>query len=217
MIAVSLFNFNLHKKKKDLNERLVHLYNFALDIKKRHFNDKKGKYFLFYGRLSEEKGLRTLLKAFKTLANDYELLIAGDGLLKEEMLKEIEEHQLNIKYLGFKHGSELEGIIENSSFVIVPSEWYENNPLTIIEAYSFGKPVIGANIGGIPELIQNNTTGFLFESRDVTELRDKIELANKISDNEYKMMSENARAFAIENFNEDIHYEQLMSIYKSVL
>ena len=70
----------------------------------------------------------------------------------------------NIEFLGYKTGHELSELIRHASFVIVPSEWYENNPLTILEAYSQGKPVIGSAIGGIPEIIDEGKTGFLFEA-----------------------------------------------------
>lgn len=114
-------------------------------------------------------------------------------------------------------GDELNQIIKNSSFVIVPSEWCENNPMTIVEGYSMGKPVIGSNAGGIPELISNYNTGFSFEMSNPNDLIKKVVLAQNINQSEYEVMSEKARLFAEHNFSEKLHYKKLMDIYKEML
>jgi len=145
-------------------------------------------------------------------------MIAGDGQLLDFINDFIITNEMhNVEYVGFKQGSELNNLINNSSFIIVPSEWYENNPLTIIEAYSYGKPVIGANIGGITELIIENKTGFLFASRNMEDLSEKIYAANNMSDADYKNIAEEARKFAVLNFNEETHYNRLLGLYKSVI
>lgn len=123
----------------------------------------------------------------------------------------------NIEFLGFKKGEELFNYIRNASFVLVPSEWYENNPLTIVEAYSAGKPVIGSNIGGIPELIEDGETGFLFEMGDSCDLEAKVRMAHAISEEKYREMSEMAYRFAIEKFSEKSHYEELLNIYSEAI
>ena len=218
IIAVSRFSEQLHKKKKKLSNKVVHLYNFFPNIKNIMPVIRKGNYFLFYGRLSEEKGLVTLIKTWKKLPVEFKLKIAGDGPVCSFVNDFITTNKMyNVEYVGFKQGDELNNLIKNSSFIIVPSEWYENNPLTIIEAYSYGKPVIGADIGGITELITNKKTGYLFSSRSIEDLSGKIIEANSISGDQYNKMALEARKFAELNFDEETHYKHLLSFYKSVI
>ena len=149
--------------------RVVHIPNF-LDRDKPYVNktEDSEKYFLYFGRLSEEKGILTLLKAMQSI--NTLLYIVGSGPLKEEIEKYVDENSLdNIKILGFKSGQELIDIVGNAKAVILPSEWYENGPYSAIEALQLGIPIIGANIGGIPELINEN--GYLYNSGNVDELK----------------------------------------------
>ena len=95
--------------------------------------------------------------------NDFNLKLVGTGPLLDRY-RSMYKDCLNIEFLGFKHWDELKKILQKAQFSIVPSEWYENNPLTIIESYSVGTPVLGANIGGIPELIDPYKTGLIFKS-----------------------------------------------------
>jgi len=118
---------------------------------------------------------------------------------------------------GFLEGRELADLIQGASFVIVPSEWYENNPLSILEAYAWGKPAIGAEIGGIPEIIKDGRTGFLFQSRKVDSLIEKLTLAETISTNHYKVMYREARSFAESFFEPNSHYERLLDIYQQTI
>ena len=103
-----------------------------------------------------------------------------------------------------------------SSFVVVPSEWYENNPMTIIESFLLGKPVIGADIGGITELVDSNRV-FLFQHSSISSLLMAINLASEIDDLKYNLISENSYKFANENFNEHDHFDRLTDIYNKVL
>lgn len=190
------------------------LYNFTTGIK----NTKtKKKYFLFFGRLSHEKGLNTLISAFSKLKS-CELIIAGDGPERKKIEFTLIKNEIsNIKCVGFVQGEALTELIANAFFVVVPSEWYENNPMTIVEAYRFGAPVIGANIGGIPEIINEGETGFLFESRDVESLTNVIQKAKSLSDSDYVKMCSNAINFSFENFNEEVHYKKLIDFYCEVI
>lgn len=138
--------------------------------------------------------------------------------MSEQIKSEIAENKLtNIEFLGFRKGEELFKLIRNSSFVLVPSEWYENNPLTIVEAYSAGKPVIGSNIGGIPELIIEGKTGYLFEMGDSPGLEERLRQASMLNDEQYLDMSEAAYKFACDKFSEKTHYRELLKIYDDVL
>jgi len=208
----------IHSRKSELKEKLVHLYNFYPKLETTVPNHKKGDYFLFYGRLSYEKGILTLLKAWKNINSENQLKIVGVGNTMKSILTYISQNNLtNIEILGFKSGNELKEIVSKASFIIVPSEWYENNPLTIIEAYSNGRPVIATRIGGIPEIVNDNSTGFLFEMGNIDQLSQKIIKACQLTDDDYFTMSKNAREFADKNFSEEEHYINLMNIYRNLL
>ena len=218
IISVCKFNFEKHQVKVNLRGKLAQIYNFSPQIRTSIPNHIKGEYFLFYGRLSKEKGIITLIDAWKKLNGQFRLKIVGEGNLTAEVYQKIQTGNIgNIDLVGYKSGGELKHLIMNASFIIIPSECNENNPMTIIEGYSLGKPVIGSNVGGIPEIIIDGKTGFLFEMRHIDDLVSKVKYANSISDNNYTMLSKNARQFANEHFSEEAHYTELMKIYAGVI
>ena len=121
-------------------------------------------YILYFGRLSKEKGVRTLIEACKRLP-EVKFVFAGKGEYEEEISK-----LANAKYVGFRTGKELNYLIKNALLTVMPSEWYENNPFSVMESQQLLTPVLGARIGGIPELIKDGETGWLFESGNVNDL-----------------------------------------------
>ncbi len=129
-------------------------------------------YGLYFGRISREKGIETLLKAHAAMATSVPLKVVGTGPL----LEELHSKYTGAEFLGYKSSDELNCIIKNAAFVVVPSKWYENCAMAILEAMVFGKPVIGSRIGGIPEQIQDNKTGFLFEMGNSEELAEKMKI-----------------------------------------
>jgi len=137
-------------------DKISVLNNFIDDDKILEKVKEKENYYLYFGRFSKEKGVETLLKAASKL--EYKLKLAGTGPLLDSLKHEYNKYS-NIEFLGFKSWDDLKIILQKAQFFIIPSEWYENNPLTIIESFALGTPVIGANIGGIPELIEENKTG----------------------------------------------------------
>ena len=170
-------------------------------------------YIVYYGRLAKEKGIVTLLNAMRELKN-VSLYIIGEGP-QRQLLEELKDrYQLkNVSFLGIKQGEELKRIVANSKFVVVPSEWYDNSPLVIYESFAFGKPVIGADIGGISELIDHGTNGFLFPPKDHRVLSDYI---RELWDSEKKVREygRNAREKAEKEFCFECHYEKLLQIYR---
>lgn len=211
-IFVSKFSQNKHVEANDIYEKKsTHLYNFTPIVK--DSNIIKEKYLLYFGRISEEKGISTLIKAM-TAFPDIQLKIAGTGPLLQELSKNKAD---NITFLGFKEGQELKELISKAIFVVVPSEWYENNPLTIIESMTLGTPVIGSNIGGIPELINKNVTGYLFSPGSVDELTEAIKSAITLNSDKYQQMIEATQHYAFNNFSKKAHYVRLMDIYKSTI
>jgi len=117
----------------------------------------KEDYYCFLGRVTEVKGIRTLCKAASQLP--YKLKVIGGGDLLDELKQEFSNSQIRdnkVEFLGQMNWEEFRPILEGAKFMVLPSEWSENNPLTVIESQSLGTPVLGARIGGIPELIVEN-------------------------------------------------------------
>ncbi len=196
-------------------DKVVYIPNFV-DTSKIEPNYTFEDYFVYFGRLSEEKGIKTLIESMK-MVKDSKLVIVGDGPLEEELRLNVKNNNItNIEFVGFKTGIELENIVKNSKFVVIPSEWYENAPMSIIEAMSYGKPVIGANIGGIPEFIENNKTGLIFKSKDSIDLANTIEM---LVNDESKIleMGKNARYRAEKLYDKKVHYEKIISLYNEVM
>ncbi|MBI2471496.1 MAG: glycosyltransferase family 4 protein [Planctomycetes bacterium] len=201
-------------------KEIVHLPNFIDTDKFKRINTQENGWensIAYFGRLTIEKGLWTLLKAAKKIGQDIEVKIIGDGPLRknlEEWAKK--EGVKNVRFLGYRKGDELYREIKRSKTVVLPSEWYENNPMSVIEAFALGKPVIGAKIGGIPELVRNGETGLTFESGNASDLAEKIRHA---FENPVKVaeMGKNARLFAEQNFNAEKYYQGLMNIYQSAM
>lgn len=214
-IYVSNFAKNIQEKYMPTvkNKSNIILYNFSTSIVQKRKNMPKDKYFLFFGRLSYEKGVKTLLSAFKEIP-ECKLKVVGTGPKEDELKQYVKKtYMQNVDFLGYKQGKELTDLVSNAYFVIVPSEWYENNPMTIIEAYSVGTPVIGAQIGGIPEIVIDGKTGFQFTSADTKNLRNIILKANKLDNEEYATMSSNTIKFANENLSPQSYWEKLIGFY----
>jgi glycosyltransferase involved in cell wall biosynthesis len=149
-----------------LATKTVALHNFAEPGEKT--KTEKKDYVLYFGRYSIEKGIGTLIQAAKELP-EIPFVFAGSGPL-ENLLKGIP----NIQNVGFQTGEDLQKLIREARFSVIPSEWYENCPFSVIESIVHGTPVLGAEIGGMPELIQPGKTGELFVSGDQEALRRKI-------------------------------------------
>jgi glycosyltransferase involved in cell wall biosynthesis len=156
--------------------------------------------------LSEEKGVRTLIKA--AVKANVVLNIAGGGPLLDE-LKEKYRKNKNIHFLGHLSAEKTAELLMNSQASIMPSECYENNPLGVIESLCAGTPVIGANIGGIPELIDNES-GVVYPSGDVEELADKL-----TSFDRSKYNNRDISERSLVRFSAETHYRQLLEAYEA--
>ena len=129
----------------------------------------KKDYVLYFGRYSLEKGIDTLIQACRELP-DIRFVFAGSGPLEGEV-----NRVPNVENVGFQRGERLERLIREARFSVYPSEWYENCPFSVMESQMYGTPVLGADIGGIPELIRVGETGELFESGNKADLKEKIQ------------------------------------------
>lgn len=213
IIYVSYFSQNKHLEYMPSLAKVKStvLYNFNSIGEERE--DYSGKYYLYYGRLAQEKGLFTLVEAFRTNPA-LQLKIVGTGPLEDAISQQLPS---NVEMLGPKYGEELFELVKGAKFVCVSSECYENNPLTIVESYSRGVPVIGSRLGGITEIIRDGETGFLFEHKNVNELSNCLAKAEALSVSEYAAMCKVSYRFAQDNFSSERHYERLMDFYKDVI
>lgn len=178
------------------------MHNFINRSFSNNIKTIKSNYCCYLGRLSDEKGIKTLIKA--TESTKFQLKIIGTGPLE----KQLNKNNSNIEFCGFKEWEEISSILQDSKFLILPSEWYENNPISVIESLCLGTPVLGSKIGGIPEIIDINQNGLLFEPGNVNDLKEKIELMFN-SDFDYNTISKNAR----EIFSAENYYNKLIKIY----
>ena len=216
-IMVSKFIYNKHAEYyPNLRKKSSVLYNFKEFSEGNRYPLNKEVDLIYFGRLSKEKGIITLLKSLATLKN-VTLKIVGTGPEEFYIKQFIKDKKLfNIKLLGYCKGDVLWQHITSARFTVVPSEWYENNPMTIIESLMLGVPVIGSRIGGIPEIITKKH-GFIFDMSSVNSLRDEIEKSTKIDQEAYNEMSINAINFAQDNFSPDPHYNSLVNIYSKMI
>ena len=213
-ICPSMFSLTKHAEHGIPKDRLLHIRNFAnLNEYKPQYDT--GGYVLFVGRLSKEKGVLTLLNAVEHL--DVPVRIVGDGPLKAEYESFVADRRMNhVTFEGYKSGDDLKQLYENAAFLVMPSEWYENAPMTILEAYAYGKPVVGSRIGGIPEMIDHERTGMLFAMGDAGQLAECI--LNLWSNKSLcRQMGHAARDKVEREFSSEVHYEHLMEVYRNLL
>lgn len=187
-------------------EKLLTLCNFIDTSRCRHEENKREEYYCYVGRLSYEKGVKSLIEAAAKHA--YKLKLIGDG--PERELLEAAAKKLNapVEFLGHLNWNGIKEVVSKAKFSVLPSIVFENNPLSVIEAQCLGTPVLGARIGGIPELISEET-GMTFESRNVADLKAKIE-AMFTRSFDYATIA----AASQQRYNAEIYYNELMEIYQ---
>ena len=203
IICPSRFMENSLSANPDLIGRTAVMYNFIDKLPKKTYA-KKG-YALYFGRYSKEKGVGTIIKAARELP-DIQFVFAGRGDYAEEIAD-----TPNIMDVGFKSGEELYELIGEADFSILASETGENCPFSVMESQTLGTPVIGARIGGIPELVADGETGLLFESGGKDELKEKIRYLHGNAEIR-KKLSENCSVLKYDTV--DIYAAKLTDIYR---
>lgn len=176
------------------------------------FSDKNDGYYLYFGRLSKEKGVDVLIDAVKNV--DVKLKIVGDGAEKDRLLSLAKENG-NIEFLGYKSGEELDRIISRAKAIVIPSLWYENCPYSALEGMAKGKPLIVSDKGGLPELVKEGYNGFIFSDKD--GLNQSINKMESLSENEYQKMCENAFSFVKENCDMNKYIQKIKEKYKEII
>lgn len=169
---------------------------------------------VFFGRLSKEKGLETLIQAMAGIPGTLKLI--GEGPERPRLEALVHQERLdNVQFWGYCQADALFAEVKKSWFAVIPSEWYENNPLSVLEAFALGKPVVAARSGGIPELVRDFDTGLTFEPGNVGDLREKIRYL--LQDSELIVqMGQNARRYVEKELNPERHYAELLKIYEDL-
>lgn len=175
-----------------------------LELFKSHDVNKRQDYYVYVGRLSEEKGVATLVNVATEI--DFNLKIVGGGPL-ENKLRQICENSPQIEFLGHQNAESVAELLSTARFSVVPSEWYENNPLSVIESLCAGTPVVGTDIGGIPELI-NEENGMIVEMGNATHLKKAI-----LYSIDKKWQYDKIKEEAIIRFSQETYYSELCKVY----
>lgn len=200
------------------SSEIVHMKNFLPLLTNFGVRGKRGNYVLYYGRLSQEKGILTLVRAMKRV-RDIPLVIVGTGSEEKAIRSEIKRLGLEdrVSLAGFKSGEELWQFVRESACVAVPSEWYEASGYTACEAQAMGKPVIATDAGGLSENIIDGETGFICQMKNEESLAAAIEKVMSLSDGDYDEMAKKAALNAKKLFDADEYVKKLTELYRSLL
>ena len=177
--------------------------------------DGAGNYALFVGRLSPEKGLNTLIKAWEQLNGELPLNVVGDGPLAP-LVSEVANRVPGIKWLGWKSTQEVYELIGGARVLVFPSELYEMHPRVTVEAFAKGTPVIAAKVGAAAEVVEHGRTGLHFRPGDADDLVRQVRWACTHS-REMTRMRQRVRAEFEARYTADQGYERLMSIYDAAI
>ena len=213
IVVPSLFFRDKHIEWGWPAEKLVYIPNF---VRAGGFTPQfePGDYFFYFGRLALEKGVGTLIRAAARAG--VRLRIAGTGPEGDALKALAAEVGGDIEFLGFVSGDPLWKLLREARAIVLPSEWYENAPMSVLEAYASGKPVIGARIGGIPEMVTEGETGWLFESGSVDELAGKLAHMQSQPEAAISVMGQAARRLVEDRFNEWRYLDAMQRLYESL-
>jgi glycosyltransferase involved in cell wall biosynthesis len=177
-------------------------------------HDGLGKAFIYFGRLSPEKGLTTFIRALKLAG--VKGWIVGTGPEEDALRNLATEMGADVEFLGYLSSEALFDAVRRARAMVLPSEWYENAPLSVMESYALGRPVIGADIGGIPELIRKGETGEVFPSGNAEALAERIGRFAAMPDRQVLVMGKAGRAWMSESFTSQCYRDRVLSLYRGI-
>lgn len=173
-------------------------------------------YILYFGRIEKEKGIYTLLDAMKRLPH-IQLKVVGNGNELDNCIAYASKESIqNVSFLGPKWNKELDPIIRDCEFVIVPSEWHEPSPYVALQSFSYGKPIIASKMGGLNDLIKENINGLFFEPGNALNLSNKIDVLYKNKDL-VQMMGENARHYVDTIHSPERYYADTIDVFTGLI
>jgi glycosyltransferase involved in cell wall biosynthesis len=170
---------------------------------------------LFVGRIEEEKGLMTLVKAFENTPYALKIIGQSSSGYDKVLQKYLEGKNHSVEFLGQKTFDEMQSYLRTCAFTVMPAEIYDNFPNTVLESYAFKKCVLATNIGSLREIVTDNKTGVLFPLKDVAVLRQKIQY---LFENKQACIELGEMAFAklTEDYSAEKHYQKLISLFNRV-
>jgi glycosyltransferase involved in cell wall biosynthesis len=179
------------------------------------YNGEREDYAVFVGRLTQEKGVHTLVNAWKRMPGTA-LKIVGDGALRPELERISREHQLNIEFLGLQTRAQVLSIVGRAALQIIPSECYEGFPMAMLEAYASGTPVLASRLGSLDELVEEGITGNKFEAGSAEDL---ARMAQEMMKHPERLtqMGQHARDIFQEKYSAERNYDMLMAIYREAI
>jgi glycosyltransferase involved in cell wall biosynthesis len=212
-LCPSRFLMGIMKRAGIPERKLIHLPLF-LDAGSYAPSYAGSDYFVYVGRLSEEKGVRHLIEA-KHRVPSMRLVVAGEGSLLER-LRELAPQDASVSFAGYLPGPELAQLWRNAAFTVVPSVCYENFPYAVLESFAYGKPVVASGIGGIPEMVRDGENGYLVEPGDTDRLADRM---GRLAADPDKTagMGRAARRDVEVLYSADKHYAGVMDVYERTL
>ncbi|MEP6546172.1 MAG: glycosyltransferase [Gammaproteobacteria bacterium] len=193
--------------------RFAHIPN-SIQVDDRPVNAEVGDAFVYLGRLVPEKGVATLIRAAAQAR--VRLRVIGTGSEEEALRRLAAEMGGNVEFTGYLTGEALRDAIRSARAVVVPSEWYENAPISVMEASALGRPVIGANIGGIPELIRPGETGFLFTSGNLESLVEVLAQVEGTAPAELARLGRTGREWMQAEFSPALYRDRMLELYRSI-
>lgn len=172
-------------------------------------------YFVYVGRISEEKGIEMLVQTWVDYQLSYPLFILGTGHLVED-LQQISSINKNIHWLGFQPQEVVLRYIRHAQALLFPSICYEGFPMTIVESFCLGTPVISSDIGNQASIISPNHNGIHFKAKSCSDFADKINYLMQTPEM-LEEMGENARATYLKYYTPEVNHQKLLEIYESVI
>jgi glycosyltransferase involved in cell wall biosynthesis len=194
-------------------ERFRYVPNFV-DVEQLEPRGPPGEAFLFFGRLGPEKGLATFVNAL-ALAGAKGWIV-GIGPEEGRLRTLVARTGAHVEFLGYRTGEALFDAIRRARAIVLPSEWYENAPMSVMESYALKRPVLGAAIGGIPELIRVGETGAMFPSGDAEALATRFREFIRMPGDEIQAMGEAGRRWMEEDFTSTRYRDRLLELYREV-
>jgi len=201
-----------------IKKEKIEVINNFIDLPNQNKEIEKENYFLYFGRLSKEKGWEVIVEAFKNIDRNFKIKIAGVGDDYKYIKNEIDKNNLKekIELVGPKYDEELYKLIASAKAIVIPSIWPENFPYSILESIALGKIVVCSKIGGMPEIIKDGVNGFLFNPGDHNELTNILTKINNLSTFE----ANNIKEMAIKSaalYGKNDHYTKILNVYNRFL
>lgn len=192
-------------------ELLAYIPNFVDPAFLSSERQAEGDYYLFAGRLAPEKGVKTLIEAVGKAG--IRLVIAGTGPDEAELRAQAERASAEIDFVGHVGGERLRQLIGAARALVLPSEWYENAPVSVLEAYGLGRPVLGTDIGGIPELIEAGHTGLIARPADAEDLARQLAGLEAMGTEGRSALGQAGHDWVKENFSAAAYRQRMLALY----